>query len=218
MERDFWLERWKNNQIGFHQAEFSPYLNEYWKSLAVDKSCQVFVPLAGKSKDMLWLTNEGHKVYGVELSEIAVKAFFEENGLEYTVDQKGKHLSHVSDDLEFLCGDFFHISPDNTKHVKAVFDRASLVAMPPEFRTRYADHMGELLTQGSKILLISMEYPEGEMSGPPFSVSEAEVRELYEKNFDVELKETIDVLANNQHMKDRGLTAMDEKVYLLTRK
>lgn len=218
MEREFWLERWKNNQIGFHQEDYSPYLKSYWKTLSVQADCQVFVPLAGKTKDMLWLANEGHKVLGVELSEIAVDAFFSENDLNVTKNNTGKHTAYSSGDIEFLCGDFFHLTVDDTKNVKAVFDRASMVAMPPELRTRYADHMAALLVTGTKILVVSMEYPEGEMSGPPFSVSEADINALYADTFDIKLLETIDAVSKNPHLKDRGLTAMDDKIYMLTRK
>ncbi|MDH5259306.1 MAG: thiopurine S-methyltransferase [Gammaproteobacteria bacterium] len=218
MERDFWLERWENNQIGFHQEDYSPYLKEYWSTFNVDPDAEVFVPMAGKTRDMIWLANEGHKVLGIELSEIAVDAFFNENKLDASQNNTGRHIKHSAGDIHFLCGDFFHLVPEDTEHVKAVFDRASMVAMPPELRTKYAEHMAELLKPGTQILLVSMEYPEGEMSGPPFSVSESDIDRLYSTNFTIELLETVDVISKNPNLKDRGLTAMDDKIYRLVRK
>jgi len=218
MKRDFWLERWESNQIGFHQDDFSPYLQAHWATLGSQAGSQVFVPMAGKTRDMLWLANEGHKVLGIELSEIAVDAFFAENGLTASKENTAKHVRHRNADIDFLCGDFFHLTADDTKNVKAVFDRASMVAMPPALRTKYADHMAGLLLPGTQVLLVSMEYPEGEMSGPPFSVSEVDIKSLYADTFDIKLLEDRDVFDINPHLKERGLTAMHEKVYQLVRR
>ena len=218
MERDFWLERWENNQIGFHQDEFSPYLIDHWAVLGAKTGCQVFVPMAGKTKDMLWLANEKHKVLGIELSEIAVDAFFKENNLKADKSDIGKHIQYQTDDINFLCGDFFELTADDTRDVKAVFDRASMIAMPPQLRKKYADHMAKLLVSGTEILLVSMEYAGGTMSGPPFSVDEESIRALYSDHFTIQLRETFDVLEQNAHFKDRGLTRMIEKVYQLTRR
>ena len=110
MERDFWLERWENNQIGFHQDEFSPYLKGHWAKLEADTDSQVFVPMAGKTRDMLWFTNKGHDVLGIELSELAVNAFFAENELEVTESKVGDHVHYHADKIKFLCGDFFHLT------------------------------------------------------------------------------------------------------------
>lgn len=218
MERDFWIERWETNQIGFHQDDFSPHLKEHWATLLANNCSQVFVPMAGKTKDMLWLANEGHTVLGVELSDIAVNAFFTENSLTPNVEKVGQHVRHTADKIEFLCGDFFHLTADDTKEVKAVFDRASMVAMPVDLREKYAAHMANLLKPGVEMLLVSMEYPENEMSGPPFSVSEANINSLFSENFDVKLLATIDSLANNSRLADRGITSMEEKIYQLTRR
>ena len=218
MERDFWLERWENNQIGFHQDDFSPYLSEHWSSLTKSANCQVFVPMAGKTKDMLWLANEGHTVLGIELSEIAVDAFFAENDLTASKETIGPYVHHTSENIQFICGDFFHLTPEQTNEIKLVFDRASMVAMPVDLRNKYADHMALLLSPGVETLMVSMEYPEGEMSGPPFSVSEADVNALFSKNFEIKLLASIDVLEQNPNLSKRGITAMDEKVYQLTRR
>ncbi len=218
MERDFWLERWENNQIGFHQAEFSPYLKEHWPQIAESQDCQVFVPMAGKTLDMIWLANFGHKVTGVELSELAVDAFFDENNLPVEKSQVGEHIRHSAGNIELLCGDYFKISAEDTANVKAVYDRASMIAMPPALRTQYAAHMAQLLKPGTKVLLISMEYAGGDMQGPPFSVTEKEVHELFDDNFEVTLLQTVDVLEKNQRFKERGLETMLEKVYRMVRK
>ena len=81
MGKDYWLERWEQEETGFHQSDTNPYLCQYWKELYLDQDDTVFVPLCGKSQDMLWLSAQNHKVLGVELSAIAVEGFFKENKL-----------------------------------------------------------------------------------------------------------------------------------------
>ncbi len=88
MQHEFWHERWQQNQIGFHQQEVNPFLQGYWPSLKADPSDQVFVPLCGKSHDLLWLRAMGHHVVGVELSPLAVDSFFSENSLRANVSKR----------------------------------------------------------------------------------------------------------------------------------
>ncbi|MEA2773553.1 MAG: thiopurine S-methyltransferase, partial [Acetobacteraceae bacterium] len=81
MQPEFWRDRWFRGQIGFHQPAVERYLEEHWADLDTVKGSCVFVPLCGKSLDLLWLRDIGHGVIGVELSDIAVQAFCMENGI-----------------------------------------------------------------------------------------------------------------------------------------
>ncbi len=84
MDPAFWQERWKNQDIGFHQPEFHALLQKYWSRLDLRPGSPVFVPLCGKSLDMVWLAQQGHRVIGAELSELAIDDFFAERGLDPT--------------------------------------------------------------------------------------------------------------------------------------
>lgn len=211
MEHQFWLERWENNQIGFHQAEVNAYLGSHWEELGLAEGAPVFVPLCGKSLDMLWLRSQGHAVLGVELSEKAVAAFFAENDLTPEVGRSGPFVEYTSDGLRLLAGDFFALSRDELAGICAVYDRASLIALPPSMREDYARHMATLLPSGAHILLITMEYRHGVLDGPPFSVSEEEVNRLFSPYFRIERK----ALWRDAEG-PRGVH-VDEKVYTLTR-
>jgi len=213
METDFWHERWKNGQIGFHQDETSAYLLEHWEKLDLAPGSHIFVPMAGKSKDILWLTEQGFHVIAIELSEEAVKAFFEENALTFNTEQSNGFVIYRSENIDFYCGNYFDLEEKNMLEVKAVFDRASLIAMPPAMRKLYQLKMNEIIPTATIIMLITMEYPQQQMDGPPFSVLETEVQKLFSENFNIELLETFDVLAENPRFKDKGLTQMLEKVY-----
>lgn len=216
MKKDFWLERWERKETGFHQDEINPYLRQYWQELGLAKNSEVFVPLCGKSRDMLWLREQGHAVLGVELSSIAVQAFFEENGL-HPHRTAGERLDCCeADDIRILCGDFFDLGKDDLAQTSAVYDRASLVALPPEMRERYTRHLLDILPPATQILLITFDYPQAEMSGPPFAVSTGEVEALYREHTDVRLLAHLDVLAQNPRFQERGLSRLQENIFLLT--
>ena len=216
MKKEYWLERWRQEEIGFHQGEINPYLRQYWPELQVAPGKQVFVPLCGKSRDMIWLREQNLSVLGVELSPLAVEAFFKENEYSprHTVGEKFDHWD--ADGIGILCGDFFDLEKDDLAEMGAVYDRASLVALPPETRRAYADHLLCILPPAIRILLITFDYPQSEMSGPPFAVSTAEVEVLYGKRADVRLLAKLDVLAENPRFQQRGINRLQESIFLLT--
>ena len=216
MKAEFWHQRWEENQIGFHQDEINAHLQSFWGDLKLPAGSRVFVPLCGKSRDMLWLAGEGHKVLGVELSPIAVEDLFEENELKPVRREQGPFDVYRCEELEVLLGDFFDIGPEELHGVAGVYDRASLVALPQEMRRRYADHLKAVLPPTAELLLVTMDYPQSEMDGPPFSVTEEEVRALYEDAYTVTPLATLDILEENPRFRERGLTRMEERVYRLS--
>jgi thiopurine S-methyltransferase len=216
MEPDFWHQRWRDNLIGFHLPGVNPQLEAFWPQLPVEAGDPVFVPLCGKSLDMLWLA-ERHPVTGVELSPIAVEAFFEENDLPSRQSQEGRFSVCESDRARILCGDFFDLQPEQLAHIKAVYDRASLIALPPDMRGRYVRHLEEVLPPDVEMLLITLDYPQEQMDGPPFAVSESEVLELFSAGWSIEHLHEDDVLVREARFRERGLTRMTENVFYLRR-
>lgn len=215
MDTGFWLERWEHNQIGFHQGEINSHLQAFWPRLRLPAGSPVFVPLCGKSRDLLWLRALGHPVLGVEISPIAVRDFFAENRLNAQMTTQGKFDRWEVDGLVLLQGDFFDLSSAHPAGVAAVYDRASLIALPPAMRGRYVQKLREILPPAFRMLLVTMDFDPGEMSGPPFSVSETDVRGLYEPALTVERLHIHDVLAEGPRFRERGLTRLDEHVFLL---
>ncbi len=216
METDFWIERWKNNEIGFHQETINRHLEEYWRHLDVPAGSTVFVPLCGKSLDMLWLVDQGYRVLGIELSHAAVESFFRENELAVEVtEENGLHL-WKSQSISIYEGDFFSLAPKQLSGVSAVFDRASLIALPDWMRCDYVEALKKLLPPSMGILLITLVYDQEEMQGPPFSVSADEVGQLYREWCDVEEIASIDALTEEPGFRKRGLTSLQEKVFALS--
>lgn len=188
MDKAFWHQRWQDRRIGFHQDEVHPALPGHWQYSPHGASGQVFVPLCGKSNDMVWLAEQGWQVVGVELSEVAIQEFFEAQNLEPVRTQIADSLSlYEAGAYQLYCGDFFHLHRAQMADICAVYDRASLVALPEAMRHRYAFHMAQMLSPGVSVLLISLEHEKP--SGPPFSVEEEEIRWLFGSNFDIEVLE-----------------------------
>lgn len=216
MQEEFWHERWQQNQIGFHQNEVNSHLQAFWEELAVPAGSRIFVPLCGKSRDMLWLRSQGFGVTGVELSPIAVRDFHTENSLEPIVTQHGRFERWETDGLVILQGNFFDLSAAEVADCAGVFDRASLIALPPDMRSRYAQHFTAILPPQVQTLLVTLEYDQQQMGGPPFAVLEEEVAALYDDHFSIERLQAIDALADEPGFRQRGLSWLTEKVYRLT--
>ena len=215
MQKDYWLERWVRGDTGFHQDEVNPYLLQYWAELNLVPGSEVFVPLCGKSHDMRWLLGQGHSVLGVELSGVAVQAFFDESSCIPHHVPHGKFDAWEADGVCILQGDFFDLDRKDLRNAGAVYDRASLIALPPEMRERYAGHLLNVLPPATSIMLVTLDYPHLEMSGPPFPVSPDEVATLYEKK-EIRVLGQVDVLDQTPRFRERGLTRLRENIFLLT--
>lgn len=189
MNPDFWHQRWHDNQIGFHQSAPTPLLLEHWPSLGMPAGAKVFVPLAGKSLDMAWFAAQGYEVLGVELSKLAVERFFAEHGLQPDIHDSKYGRHYAAGGIELINGDAFGLDADALLGCDAVFDRAALIALPPELRVRYARDLYSRLPAGCRGLLVTLEYAQAEREGPPFSVPEAEVSGSFGRDWDIDLLE-----------------------------
>jgi len=216
MTKEYWLERWEQNEIGFHQLEINPYLQQYWHELNLPQDCEVFVPLCGKSHDMLWLREQGHKVLGVEFSNDAAQAFFKENKLNPQHQIGGKLECLTTNGISILCGDVFDIQKNHLSQVGAAYDRASLVALSPEIRKKYVHHLLSILPPATQILLITFNYPQSEMPGPPFAVSPEEVVALYNQHTQIRQLAEFDVTDQSPRFREYGLSQVQESIFLLT--
>src|SRR4249919_61379 len=218
MQPDFWHQRWQDNQIGFHQDKPTPLLVKHWPAIGMPVGAKIFVPLAGKSLDMVWFASQGYRVLGVELSSLAIKQFIAEYGVVPEVRETKYGTHYLAGAVEVICGDVFSLDAQALADCSVVFDRAALIALPPGLRKRYVRELYSLLPQGCRGLLITLEYPEGEKNGPPFSVSESEVRDLYGPDWDVEVLERRDILAQQPAFIAEGVTRLDTVVYRLQRR
>jgi thiopurine S-methyltransferase len=214
MNADYWLNRWSQNQTGFHLAGVNPLLKQYWPPVSASAPGRVLVPLCGKSEDLRWLAEQGHDVIGVELSLLAAKAFASEQGIVLTETHEPPFTVLRGERVTYYVGDFFDFTPDVGGRFDLLYDRAALIALPPEMRSGYVRLLQSLLGRSARGLLLGLEYDPSQMHGPPFTVPEAEIRQLFE-SFHCEKLLEYDCLEQEPHFKQRGLTWLKESVYAL---
>lgn len=248
MQAEFWLEKWDQPKQGWIQQKVNSRLIRYWPSLGLDTAAAVLVPLCGDSIDLDWLVAAGHQVCGAELSQSAIAAWGQRHGLALEFEgqndslslctvaghQSGPYVqldstqsrtlddSHARADQvapQFLCGDFLKLQASDLPFVpKAVYDRAALIALPPQMRQLYAAKLEELLPADSRILLITLAYDQQKMKGPPFSVQDDEVESLFSPGFTIEQLGSSGGQEIVGNLSERGLDTASESVFLMTRK
>ena len=209
MDAKFWHERWASNEIGFHKSDANPLLVQYFDKLSLAKGSRVFLPLCGKTLDIGWLLSRGYQVAGAELSAVAINQLFADLGVTPTITKVGALDHYHAPQLDLFVGDMFHLTPELLGPVDAVYDRAAIVALPRDMRARYAAHL-MTLTAHAPQLLISFEYDQQVMEGPPFSVTTEEIQQHYSKRYDISILTSLDVPGGL-----KGRCPATERVYVL---
>lgn len=192
MEHSFWHERWESGRIGFHERVPNPLLVTHFPDLSVPENGRVFVPLCGKTHDIAWLLAKGHGVVGAELSQLAIEQLFEDLGVEPAISDLGVLKHYSADSIDIFVGDVFDLTADMLGAVDAVFDRAAFVALPEHMRSAYPPHIADI-TGNAPQLLITFEYDQSQLNGPPFSIPSAEVVQRYGDRYTISRSVTGDV-------------------------
>lgn len=218
MEPNFWEEAWKNGQIGFHQSAYNKHLVKYYDQFNLHKNDEILVPLCGKTLDMNFLLEKQLCVTGVELVEEAILEYLRENKIS-TVETKnfGIYKIYSKDMLSLYQGDF-HLFHETGKKFKAIFDRASMIALPPAMREIHAKVLNELTEINGKIMLITLEYDQAKVDGPPHSIQETEVQSLFKRNFEIHVLKTETTSDIGPKFKNNGINHVTQKVYMLTKR
>lgn len=214
MEPSFWQERWQNNEIGFHLPCVHPLLEKYLPELGLDAGATLFLPLCGRTLDIGYLRSLEYRVIGVELSELAVRGVFEQLGVTPEIHPWRGGQCWQADGVTIFQGDFFLLRAADLGAVDAVYDRAALVALPPDMRARYAGQLAEI-TYAAPQCLISFEYDQSRMPGPPFSVAADELVHLYGDLFELRELCRNDVIDKAPRFRELGLEAFNEVAWLL---
>ena len=217
-ENQHWYQRWQENRIGFHSSDINQYLRKYLPDFALPGDAAVFLPLCGKSNDIAWLADQGLNVIGVELSAIAIEAFFSEHELRYQSFESDRFVMRSCANIKLLEGDYFDLSSEDLQDCALVFDRASLIALTSQQRVEYSRHLNAILPQHCNILLVTLDYDQQQMSGPPYAVTATEVDRYFGNDFAIIELEQNDVLDELPRWREQGLTRLTETVYRLERK
>jgi len=187
MEADFWHQRWAKGEIGFHERDINPLLINYFSQLNLTSNSRIFVPLCGKTHDISWLLQQGFKVVGAELSDVAIKELFKQLGITPHISVLPTTTLYQGPDLDIFVGDIFSLTAEQLGQVDGIYDRAALVALPAAMRAKYSQHL-VTLTKVARQLLICFDYEQNIMPGPPFSVIADEVKQHYAQHYKLTLK------------------------------
>ena len=210
-----WHSRWESNKIGWHADQINRQLVEYFPRLNLVDGDKIFVPLCGKSLDMLYLLQRGLRVVGIEMSEIAVEQFFSENKLVYSVSKADDLILYEGEGIQIFCGDFFNLKASHLVGVKAVYDRASLIALDKALRQIYVNHLNDIILKDVRVLLLTLDYPQHQRVGPPFAVSKSEVNSLYGSWFVCQELQNINDVENEPMFLLQGVDFVEKAVYCL---
>ena len=210
MQQDFWHNKWKNSDIGFHNSDANPLLIKHFHALGLASGSRVFLPLCGKTLDIHWLLAQGFQVVGAELSPIAIEQLFDELGVTPEITQLDNLQLYRAPNIDIFVGDIFNLTQHFIGKVDAIYDRAALVALPFEMRTPYTSHL-TAITGNAKQLLICFEYDQNQLAGPPFSISHDEVKAHYSTSYTLSLLESAEVVGNL-----KGQCPACENTWLLT--
>ncbi|HWX02404.1 thiopurine S-methyltransferase [Collimonas sp.] len=209
MEASFWHRKWERGEINFHESEANPLLTTHFEKLDLAKGSRVFLPLCGKTRDIAWLLARGYRIAGAELSGQAIDALFQELGVKPEIARIGELTHYSADDIDIWVGDIFDVSAEYLGPVSAIYDRAALVALPADTRQKYALHLMQISGVAPQ-LLITYEYDQSVIDGPPFSVNEDEVEWHYGAAFQLQSLETKQIAGGL-----KGKVASTETAWLL---
>ncbi len=210
-----WIQRWKDNKIGWHRDVPNSKLIEFINHLQLSPGDTVFVPLCGKSKDMIYLIRQGYKVIGVELSALAAKQFFAENKIVYQVTQEKGFEVYRAVNICIYSGDFFQLTSQQLSNVVAVYDRAALIALPAGLRVKYVQHLYSIIVKGCRMLLLTLNYPQSQISGPPYAVNKDEVVSLYNDGFECQLLQCFNDIKNEPKFQRSNVDFIEKATYCL---
>ena len=209
MDADFWHQRWQGNRIGFHERAGNAMLARHFDALSLSPGARVFVPLCGKSRDIGWLMSRGCRVVGAELSELAIEQLFGDLDITPQTTALDGLTRYSGPDVDIFVGDIFDVTAGMVGALDAVYDRAALVALPECMRADYAAHV-HAIAAAARQLLISLEYDQTLMDGPPFSIDAEELRRVYGAHYDLSLLESSEVAGGL-----KGICPAQEAVWLL---
>ncbi len=213
MENSFWHKCWERNTLGFHQSDVHPLLVEYFTSLASPSDRHVFVPLCGKTLDMVYLA-QSMQVTGNEISDIACRDFFLDNDIEFKSQTLGAFKYYSCQQLALWQGDFFKLSAKAINTVDWIYDRAALIALPITMQQRYVAHLKSFFSSHTRLFLVTLEFPTMQLSGPPFSINSCQVKSLF-SGFNVECIATNELTDKRFAQRTFDVDYLREKLYII---
>lgn len=213
MESSFWHKCWERNALGFHQSDVHPLLSQHFNKLTLPTDQHVFVPLCGKTLDMAYLA-QFMQVTGNELSEIACRDFFLDNHIAYQKQTLADFQHYFCPQLSLLQGDFFKLSAGDIDCVDWIYDRAALIALPSAMQQVYVNHLKTFFSSHTRLFLVTVEFPKGQLDGPPFSTDSTDVKNLF-SGFNITCVATNEIKDKQFAQRKFEVDYLLEKLYII---
>ncbi|MFN5416330.1 MAG: methyltransferase domain-containing protein [Flavobacteriia bacterium] len=163
MEKEFWDNRYKNQETGWDIGEISTPIKTYFDQIE-DKSLSILIPGCGFGHEATYLFENGFK--NVTIIDVAEKALFEFKKRNPTFPVK-----------QIVLGDFFEFEGQ----FDILVEQTLFCAINPKDRDKYVSTAYKLLK--SKGILIGLLFDCEFQDGPPFGGSKAEYLERFSKKF-----------------------------------
>jgi thiopurine S-methyltransferase len=211
-----WHSYWRENRTGFHEGQVNPYLERFLPLFNLQPGDAVFMPLCGKAVDMHWLAQQDLRVVGVEISDIAIESFAEESGVAFDCEEDENFKIFKSSHITLYQGDYMNMRAKYLADIRLVYDRAALIAIERFNRESYAEHMLRIIPTRTPMLVVTLDYDQNRMQGPPFAVSPDEIQQLYATTYRSELLSSSEQLEERPKWRELGLTSLVESALKLT--
>ena len=210
MKAEFWHRLWDRNEIGFHNKYVNGLFLKNFPKLQLKKYSKVFIPLCGKTVDIKWLLDNDYKVTGIELNEKAINELFDSLKLEPNIKKAGSLLLYSAKNIDIFLGDIFALDKTILGKVDIIYDRGAIVALPSKMREKYTSHLINI-TDSALQLIITYEYKQNLMKGPPFSVEESQLKDYYSDYYNFKLMNIIKEIGSEK-------LNISEKIWVLNPK
>mgnify|MGYP000108317721 CR=1 FL=1 len=215
MDAAFWHNKWEKNEIGFHQQVVHSWMSRNLAQLGELSGKTIFVPLCGKTLDIAYLLEQGLTVIANELSELAVIELFASMKLTADIsDWSGHGKVYRAEKLTVYVGDYFELTPAELSSANYVYDRAAIIALPLAMRQKYGRQMMSTCGKASQ-LIMTLDYNQAQMSGPPFSVAGSELEQIYSEHYSIKTLVRENIIDKEPRFKQKGLTEFNQSLYLL---
>ncbi len=170
LDKDFWNNRYAENETGWDLGAPSRPLKEYIDTLT-DKDLRILIPGCGKAYEAEYLHQLGFKnVSVIDLAPLAL-------------DELSKRVPSFPK-AHLIVGNFF----EHDQTYDLILEQTFFCALDPKMRTDYATKMHELLKPNGKLtgVMFCFELTE---QGPPFGGSAKEYEGYFSNLFSIERME-----------------------------
>jgi thiopurine S-methyltransferase len=133
-DKNFWEERYFNNETQWDLGTVSPPIKNYIDTLK-DKSCKILIPGAGNGHEAEYIFKTGfHSVYVADIACPPLEA----------LKKRLPEFPHS----QLLLADFFNLSG----RYDLILEQTFFCALNPSLRAKYAEKMAVLLNPGGRLV------------------------------------------------------------------